>query len=327
MTRALYAAVTLLLASGTVGATAPVGRALGESTLTVTVNGIGHVTSSPSGIDCGPNSTCSASFLTGAEVTLTASVEEGSGFRFAGWAGACGGGGTVCELTVDEDFEVEAFFNLEQPPPPPPPDPPPPPPPPGEPPPPPGGGSLLKQVDRIVARLPQANIAFNAPETLRLGHSIQIQLLLSTRKTIGQLRGKITELGEREGARIKVSPIMEAHLAGLGFRIEPIRPELQVVTGRRTTEWRWEVEATKTGTRRLHLTLSAFIDVGGGSRPLLIRSFDETIPIHVTWYDRAQGFISDNWQWLWAVILAPLAGLLFRNRKRWQQRSDAPSRR
>ena len=68
--------------------------------------GSGTVTSSPAGIDCGD--TCSAMFVTGTQVTLTATPDKGS--YFLGWSGgACSGAGT-CTLTPTSDQSVTATF-------------------------------------------------------------------------------------------------------------------------------------------------------------------------------------------------------------------------
>jgi murein DD-endopeptidase MepM/ murein hydrolase activator NlpD len=84
-------------------------RFISDTFFTLTVNktgsGQGTVTSSPSGIDCGP--TCSADFTSGAVVTLTATPATGS--TFAGWSGACSGTGT-CTVTMDTDKTVTATF-------------------------------------------------------------------------------------------------------------------------------------------------------------------------------------------------------------------------
>ncbi|CAK0780666.1 hypothetical protein CCP4SC76_7520002 [Gammaproteobacteria bacterium] len=69
--------------------------------------GAGTVTSSPSGINCG--STCSASFTSGASVTLTAI--PGTGSSFAGWNGDCSGTGG-CTVTLSAAKNVTATFNL-----------------------------------------------------------------------------------------------------------------------------------------------------------------------------------------------------------------------
>jgi hypothetical protein len=74
-------------------------------TLTVSVTGSGTVTSSPSGISC--PSTCSASFASGTQVTLTAT--PASGWKFSGWSGACSGTGT-CSVTMNSAQSVTATF-------------------------------------------------------------------------------------------------------------------------------------------------------------------------------------------------------------------------
>jgi hypothetical protein len=320
----LLAALGLLLLSGGAAASPKVGQAQDGPTLTVKVSGPGRVTSSPAGIDC-PSSTCSGSFDPDERVRLIA-----DGAFFLHWSEACSGSSTVCDLTLGADTSVTATFGRGRPPPPPVPPPPPPPPPvDGDPPPPPPvdgepppplpdfRDALVDEVDQELSKLRLANIAYNAPNSLHLGESAQIQLLLSAQKEVEELKTRLTELGERKGTTIKVSRRMEAHLAGTGFKIEPLTDEIQAVSSRLTTEWKWEVEPTKTGTQSLHLTLTALIDVSGEETAFSIKTFDTTIQIRVTWYDRVSDFFSHNWQWLWAVILAPLAAWLARNRKRW----------
>jgi hypothetical protein len=74
-------------------------------TLSVNVSGIGTVTSSPSGINCG--ATCSATFNSGTPVMLTAT--PGMGAVFYGWTGACSGtGGST--VTMNSSQSVAADF-------------------------------------------------------------------------------------------------------------------------------------------------------------------------------------------------------------------------
>jgi hypothetical protein len=77
-------------------------------TLTVSKSGsgIGNVSSSPSGLDCG--STCAASFPSGSQVTLTATADGGS--RFAGWIGEGCFGTDPCTVTMDAARNVSATF-------------------------------------------------------------------------------------------------------------------------------------------------------------------------------------------------------------------------
>jgi phospholipase C len=68
--------------------------------------GTGTASSNPTGISCG--TTCTASFVKGTSVTLTATPSTGS--TFAGWSGACSGTG-ACAVTVETNASITATFN------------------------------------------------------------------------------------------------------------------------------------------------------------------------------------------------------------------------
>jgi Divergent InlB B-repeat domain len=76
--------------------------------LSVSLSGSGTVTSNPSGISCG--STCSASFASGTQVTL--SETPASGYIFTGWSGACSGSSS-CIVTMSAAKNVTATFTTE----------------------------------------------------------------------------------------------------------------------------------------------------------------------------------------------------------------------
>ena len=87
---------------------------LGDSSLSVTKNGPGTVTSSPVGIDCG--STCASSFTNGTTVQLTPAPDTGA--SFVSWVGCdseiTGGAEPVCEVLVDSAKSVAANFAYDQ---------------------------------------------------------------------------------------------------------------------------------------------------------------------------------------------------------------------
>jgi hypothetical protein len=82
------------------------------NTLTVTKSGtgIGTVTSSPAGINCGPY--CSDTYVQGlpASLTLTATPSEGS--VFTGWSGGGCSNENPCSITVTDDVTISANFIL-----------------------------------------------------------------------------------------------------------------------------------------------------------------------------------------------------------------------
>lgn len=70
--------------------------------------GVGNVSSTPTGVNCGMD--CSESYASGTLVTLTATPAMGS--TFAGWSGACTGMGS-CVVTMDAAKSVTATFALD----------------------------------------------------------------------------------------------------------------------------------------------------------------------------------------------------------------------
>jgi Divergent InlB B-repeat domain len=104
----------------TVTITGTSGTLTHTTTLTLTVNalytltvsdtglGSGTVTSSPAGIDCG--STCSASYVSGTTVTLTATPNSLSGF--GGWSGCDAVSGNTCTVNMNSARSVTADFAL-----------------------------------------------------------------------------------------------------------------------------------------------------------------------------------------------------------------------
>ncbi len=73
-------------------------------------NGIGTVTSSPTGINCG--SACSGTCNAGTIVTLKATVGKGS--TFSGWSGCDSTRGKTCTVAMNQNRPVTAFFNSPQ---------------------------------------------------------------------------------------------------------------------------------------------------------------------------------------------------------------------
>jgi hypothetical protein len=73
--------------------------------LQVAVTGMGTVTSSPSGINCGND--CSEAYESGTNVGLTAQPDEG--YEFVSWSGSCNGSGS-CNVSMSAQRTVTAEF-------------------------------------------------------------------------------------------------------------------------------------------------------------------------------------------------------------------------
>lgn len=171
------------------------------------------------------------------------------------------------------------------------------------------------RLDKILEQMAQANIAFNAPTKMKLDSPSTIQLVLSPSNSIEELKELITAEGEKEGAQIRISDRMEAHLSGTAFQISTITPELQAVTWNAPTEWKWEVQPTQYGRHNLHLTLTAIITTKDSSMPRTIRTFDKTIEVEVSSWWRGFLLFRENWEWMWTLLALPVGAWLWRRRQ------------
>jgi hypothetical protein len=176
-------------------------------------------------------------------------------------------------------------------------------------------GGRLGAVDRILAKLAFGNVAFNAPKTMNLHETAVIQLLLSLETPIDELKQMVEAAGEKEGEQIRVYDRMQAHLSGPNFAITAITDETQAVSRSNITEWKWEVKPNSGGRHNLHLTMEVLLSVDGASTPRGIRTFDKVIEVEVAWHQRVGSFFENNWQWLWAAILVPIIGWLWKRKK------------
>jgi hypothetical protein len=186
-----------------------------------------------------------------------------------------------------------------------------------EPYPPPPPPSSVTLSDKVIGELEWGKIAFNAPSAMRFGEAQQLELLLSPALSVEQLQAQLVQKAGVEAASVRIANRMAAQLEGDGgFTITSASPKEQAITTDQTTRWVWAVTPTRSGSRRLYLTLSALVDVAGQNTPLVVRSFDRTIVVAITIPQRIAGFVRGNWQWLWATILVPVAGYLWRRGKK-----------
>ena len=105
--------VVTLAAAAAVNATFDVsggsGGGVSSPGLSVTVTGLGSVTSTPTGINCGTTVVnCDVNIATGTAVALAA--VPAAGYRFAGWGGSDCSGTAGCNITVNTRHGVGAVF-------------------------------------------------------------------------------------------------------------------------------------------------------------------------------------------------------------------------
>ncbi len=175
----------------------------------------------------------------------------------------------------------------------------------------------LRLVDKILDSMSIANIVFNKPEILYLNKTAKIQLLLSLKKSIEELKHEVSpeSEGQIEGAVVKVAALMKAQLTSINtFKINDITTAEQAIGINDTVEWLWAINPLLTGTHTLHLTLTAIFKVDGREVHRSIKTFDYKIVVDVTHWDEIKEFIKKYWQWLWASVFLPVGVWIWNHR-------------
>lgn len=174
-------------------------------------------------------------------------------------------------------------------------------------------------------KLHQSKIVFNPPTEMVEQRTETIQARISF-KDIGAALGEGLEgRGKPQELSLKVSETMKVTLTGdvNAFLIQPIGDEEQLVAGREYAQWEWRVTPLQPGTQKLTLIATAIIYLPGrGEKPSQPRTLNETIIVQVDRWYNARQFFANNWQWLWAVIVVPAAGLLWRRLRKGKSASQ-----
>lgn len=179
-----------------------------------------------------------------------------------------------------------------------------------------GGAPGADAADQVLAKLENANLAFRAPAQMRQDQSATVELHLSLRQEVAALERELAAAptDRVEGAQVRVSRRVEALLTASrsDFEITPISATEQLLGSADDVAWSWEIKPLDGGTKSLHLTLNSILVVDGATTRRTVRSFDKEIRVEVSSLAVARAFVAKNWQWLWATLLVPLAGWIWR---------------
>lgn len=176
----------------------------------------------------------------------------------------------------------------------------------------------LEQIDTLLQDTFSGNLAYNAPQEMRLDETRNIQLLISPVLTSDELEQLITETDPVVSAAVSLTPRMKAELRSASpgsFDILALHdnPE-QLLTNVEPTEWNWTVTAREQGQHSLVLTVYRLVEYDNQEywRQL---SYTNNIEVKVTLGQRLMAF---DWYWLAGIVLA---GLLIPAVWRWLDRS------
>jgi Flp pilus assembly pilin Flp len=161
--------------------------------------------------------------------------------------------------------------------------------------------ATLASVDETLDEQPFATAQIDGMHSPRVGEIDEVKLTV-------RVLPEGTDGAGADGGSIQVSPRLVATLRGLAFNIEAVDPQLQTLSGRRPTTWRWVVEPRRSGEQLLRANVAAVLEVEGETTTRTIRTF--SIPVAVSerpLRERFSDFVLDNWQFFFGVLLLPFA--------------------
>ncbi len=165
-------------------------------------------------------------------------------------------------------------------------------------------------MERAYAQLREGQLAFNPPQTMRLGESAVIRLRLTRYGNVaaptlvaglGSDRRVLTDM-------VKVGSTMRAQLSGDTFQVEPLSSEEQLVVGDAYNEWAWRVAPQSGGTHALTLRISAVITVGSEK---MVRDFpvkETTVTVQVSLVRTVGRALGEYWKELLGLMVPTGSG-------------------
>ena len=183
------------------------------------------------------------------------------------------------------------------------------------------------ELDQALASMRSTPIAYDPPTAMNVGDTRVLTLVMSPSSSVDAIQKTLRDRGaiDPQGTAVKYAPRMQAHLAGAAFQIDAVTPESQAVSASAATEWRWQVTAQKEGIQPLELSLNAQVTIAGGDTEYAIKTFDQSIEVKITGLAVVEAFVSEHVEWLFGLIVVPLAGLFWRKlRAARSSRSVAP---
>jgi len=166
------------------------------------------------------------------------------------------------------------------------------------------GGEQLEEVDDILGQSSNANIAYNAPDRMKLGETVTINLRLNPSKSTDELGQEITDSGTIVTGTIEVTPLMKAELMatnGGAFSIQSIHDSAeQVVSKKENTEWAWMVTAQEGGTQTLTLVIYRMIKYQGEEYWREVETYKEDITVEVSFGQKMKAI---DWKWIVGILL------------------------
>lgn len=173
-------------------------------------------------------------------------------------------------------------------------------------------------------------IAYSVPKIMTVGNSylIKIRITKEKNKTMLVVGDRNIPIADEDSnisiESINVSPVMSASLlvSEDNFKVDKLSTEYQNITQKGYTEWSWNIVPIKGGNNLLKLSVKIRIKENGESYYKDIVVFDKKVDIKSNIKFSIIVWFSENWQWLFGVILIPIIKWLYEEYKKNRDKSE-----
>lgn len=192
-------------------------------------------------------------------------------------------------------------------------------------------GDLIGFRDQLV----DGQVGLRAPESMRVGESANVLLMISMAKAAQELRQALETTAGAEGVRAlqaaKLSRYMSARLDGLDFDIAGSSSPNQLVDLDEDVQWQWNVRPKKAGKLALTVTLTAVLRVDGSDKTKDVETLSKEIVVEAvpepppTMKEIAAGLWRDYQppaSFLWGTVFMALVTRVWHWRKTVNAKSD-----
>ena len=156
-----------------------------------------------------------------------------------------------------------------------------------------------------------ANIVYNRPDTMLLGESTEITLVLGKDDLYSHnelLDGEFEDTDKLVNAASRLTEEVGAVLRGANFEISPDEEVRQMVLNEKV-RWTWSVKPKSEGTHKLSLILYNYIESEGKETKQQLKALKDDIYVYSPgpeWYEKLWNFILDNMEWILTLLVIPL---------------------
>jgi hypothetical protein len=167
-------------------------------------------------------------------------------------------------------------------------------------------------------KLPLGKVDVNHPTAMKVNQTGTVYVRIS-RDQQADLTKDLAGNGNSDlKDSLPVSTSMKVDIkSDSNFKVESLDSREQLITSSGYTQWSFAVTPLQSGSLPLHVRISAIISANGVQKNKDFPVKDETIQVSVSPVAVVEGFVSNNWQWLWSTFVIPIgAWILHRRRKK-----------